>query len=104
MEQKEQSLTRPLPEIALIIIVFTLTTKTLAHKDGCIIPFETMNLFYRDDKEDYLKQLQLERTTFTGITFNYIDLLANLFWKKNYSFVIQKNLIKVILNKNLIIQ
>ena len=35
----------------------------IVHKDGRIIPFETMNLFYRDDKEDYLKQLQQERTT-----------------------------------------
>ena len=32
------------------------------HKDGRIIPFETMNLFYRDDKEKYLKKLQGERT------------------------------------------
>jgi uncharacterized radical SAM superfamily Fe-S cluster-containing enzyme len=34
----------------------------IVHKDGRIIPFETMNLFYRDDKEAYLKQLQSERT------------------------------------------
>ncbi|MGF6844867.1 putative radical SAM superfamily Fe-S cluster-containing enzyme [Chitinophaga sp. W3I9] len=34
----------------------------IVHKDGRIIPFETMNLFYRDDKEAYLKQLQEERT------------------------------------------
>lgn len=33
----------------------------IVHKDGRIIPFETMNLFYRDDKEDYLKHLQKER-------------------------------------------
>ncbi len=33
----------------------------IVHKDGRIIPFETMNMFYRDDKEDYLKQLQKER-------------------------------------------
>ena len=33
----------------------------IVHKDGRIIPFETMNLFYRDDKEAYLKQLQQER-------------------------------------------
>jgi uncharacterized radical SAM superfamily Fe-S cluster-containing enzyme len=33
----------------------------IVHKDGRIIPFETMNLFYRDDKEEYLKQLQKER-------------------------------------------
>ena len=32
----------------------------IVHKDGRIIPFETMNLFYRDDKEVYLKQLQQE--------------------------------------------
>jgi 7,8-dihydro-6-hydroxymethylpterin dimethyltransferase len=35
----------------------------IVHKDGRIIPFETMNLFYRDDKEEYLKQLQAERET-----------------------------------------
>ena len=29
----------------------------IVHKDGRIIPFETMNLFYRDEKEAYLKQL-----------------------------------------------
>ena len=34
----------------------------IVHKDGRIIPFETMNLFYRDGKEEYLKKLQLERT------------------------------------------
>ena len=35
----------------------------IVHKDGRIIPFETMNLFYRDDKEDYLKKLQEEMAT-----------------------------------------
>ena len=33
----------------------------IVHKDGRIIPFETMNLFYRDEKEMYLKELQSER-------------------------------------------
>ena len=33
----------------------------IVHKDGRIIPFETMNLFYRDDKEHYVKELQEER-------------------------------------------
>ena len=33
----------------------------IVSKDGKIIPFETMNLFYRDDKEKYLKELQAER-------------------------------------------
>jgi uncharacterized radical SAM superfamily Fe-S cluster-containing enzyme len=33
----------------------------IVHKDGRLIPFETMNLFYRDEKEVYLKQLQQER-------------------------------------------
>ncbi|MFZ1801285.1 MAG: radical SAM protein [Chitinophagaceae bacterium] len=33
----------------------------IIHKDGRIIPFETMNLFYRDEKESYLKKLQEER-------------------------------------------
>lgn len=37
----------------------------IVHKDGRIIPFETMNLFYRDDKERYLKQLQEERAHLT---------------------------------------
>ncbi|WP_300598624.1 radical SAM protein [Niabella sp.] len=30
----------------------------IVHKDGRLIPFETMNLFYRDEKEAYVKQLQ----------------------------------------------
>jgi len=34
----------------------------IVHKDGRLIPFETMNLFYRDEKEIYLKQLQAERS------------------------------------------
>lgn len=29
----------------------------IVHKDGRIIPFETMNLFYRDDKETYLEEV-----------------------------------------------
>jgi uncharacterized radical SAM superfamily Fe-S cluster-containing enzyme len=29
----------------------------IVHKDGRIIPFETMNLLYRDEKEQYLKKL-----------------------------------------------
>jgi len=33
----------------------------IVHKDGRIVPFETMNMFYRDEKEEYLKQLQRER-------------------------------------------
>lgn len=37
----------------------------IVHKDGRLIPFETMNLFYRDEKETYLKQLQQERQTFS---------------------------------------
>lgn len=32
----------------------------IVSKEGMIIPFETMNLLYRDDKKDYLKQLQSE--------------------------------------------
>lgn len=35
----------------------------IVHKDGRIIPFETMNLFYRDEKEIRLKELQKERKT-----------------------------------------
>ena len=30
----------------------------IVNKDNKIIPFETMNIFYRDDKQEYLKQLQ----------------------------------------------
>lgn len=32
----------------------------IVHKDGRIIPFETMNLFYRDEKEGYVKSLQAD--------------------------------------------
>ncbi|WP_020529357.1 radical SAM protein [Flexithrix dorotheae] len=32
----------------------------IVNKDNKIIPFETMNLFYRDDKKEYLKKLQEE--------------------------------------------
>ncbi|HRH60523.1 MAG TPA: radical SAM protein, partial [Chitinophagaceae bacterium] len=32
----------------------------IVHKDGRIIPFETMNMFYRDEKENLVKQLQEE--------------------------------------------
>jgi uncharacterized radical SAM superfamily Fe-S cluster-containing enzyme len=35
----------------------------IVHKDGRIIPFETMNLFYRDEKEIYVKELQAEKTS-----------------------------------------
>ena len=34
----------------------------IVHKNGNIIPFETMNLFYRDDKEAYLDILKAERS------------------------------------------
>lgn len=34
----------------------------IIHKDGRIIPFETMNLFYRDEKETYLERLKAEAT------------------------------------------
>jgi uncharacterized radical SAM superfamily Fe-S cluster-containing enzyme len=30
----------------------------IVNKDYKIIPFETMNMFYRDEKKDYLKKLQ----------------------------------------------
>jgi hypothetical protein len=30
----------------------------IVHKDGRIIPFETMNMFYRDEKEKYVRDLQ----------------------------------------------
>lgn len=30
----------------------------IVHKDGRVIPFDTMNIFYRDDKEDHLRRLQ----------------------------------------------
>jgi len=32
----------------------------IVHKDGRIIPFDTMNLFYRDDKQKYLDRLRKE--------------------------------------------
>ena len=32
----------------------------IVHKDGRIIPFENMNLFYRDDKEIYLNKIKKE--------------------------------------------
>ena len=32
----------------------------IVNKDMSIIPFETMNLFYRDDKINYLKKIQNE--------------------------------------------
>lgn len=34
----------------------------IVNKDNKIIPFETMNLFYRDEKRDYLTELQEETT------------------------------------------
>lgn len=34
----------------------------IVSKDGRIIPFETMNLFYRDDKEQYLTELKEQNT------------------------------------------
>jgi uncharacterized radical SAM superfamily Fe-S cluster-containing enzyme len=33
----------------------------IVHKDGRIIPFETMNLFYRDEKEVYTNELKIEK-------------------------------------------
>jgi len=33
----------------------------IVHKDGRIIPFETMNMFYRDDREVYTKELRIEK-------------------------------------------
>lgn len=35
----------------------------IVNKDNKIIPFETMNLFYRDDKKDYLEVLRAELKT-----------------------------------------
>ena len=32
----------------------------IVNKDNKIIPFETMNLFYRDDKKEYLERLQAQ--------------------------------------------
>ncbi len=32
----------------------------IVHKDGRVIPFETMNLFYRDEMEEYTKRLRNE--------------------------------------------
>jgi 7,8-dihydro-6-hydroxymethylpterin dimethyltransferase len=33
----------------------------IVHKDGRIIPFETMNMFYRDDREVYTKELRIKK-------------------------------------------
>ena len=33
----------------------------IVHKDGRIIPFETMNMFYRDEKEEIVKRFQTEK-------------------------------------------
>ena len=38
----------------------------IVHKDGRIIPFETMNLFYRDEKESRLRELQEMNETLPG--------------------------------------
>jgi 7,8-dihydro-6-hydroxymethylpterin dimethyltransferase len=38
----------------------------IVHKDGRIIPFETMNLFYRDEKETRLTALQEMHETLPG--------------------------------------
>ena len=34
----------------------------IVNKDNKIIPFETMNLFYRDNKQEYLQKLQTQLT------------------------------------------
>jgi uncharacterized radical SAM superfamily Fe-S cluster-containing enzyme len=34
----------------------------IVHKDGRIIPFETMNLLYRDEKEAQLSELRGNKT------------------------------------------
>ena len=39
----------------------------IVNKDGRIIPFETMNMFYRDEKEKYVKQLQHQKQTVFAI-------------------------------------
>lgn len=36
----------------------------IVSKDGRIIPFETMNLFYRDEKQEYLEKLRIRETSF----------------------------------------
>ena len=33
----------------------------IVHKDGRIVPFETMNMFYRDEKEVYTNELKIEK-------------------------------------------
>jgi uncharacterized radical SAM superfamily Fe-S cluster-containing enzyme len=38
----------------------------IVHKDGRVIPFETMNLFYRDEKEERLKELTGRKVTVTA--------------------------------------
>lgn len=38
----------------------------IVHKDGRIIPFETMNLFYRDEMEEHLKRLIDKKVVYEG--------------------------------------
>lgn len=45
----------------------------IVHKDGRIVPFETMNLFYRDEKEYYLKELQQERRPANAMNINAMN-------------------------------
>jgi uncharacterized radical SAM superfamily Fe-S cluster-containing enzyme len=33
----------------------------IVNKDGRLIPFETMNMFYRDDREVYTNELKIEK-------------------------------------------
>jgi uncharacterized radical SAM superfamily Fe-S cluster-containing enzyme len=40
----------------------------IVHEDGRIIPFETMNLFYRNGMEGRLEELRKERTGITSLT------------------------------------
>ncbi len=43
----------------------------IVHKDGRIIPFETMNLFYRDEKEEIVKNLQ-KQTSIPSAPFSVL--------------------------------
>jgi hypothetical protein len=40
----------------------------IVHPDGRIIPFDTFNLFYRDERHAYLDRLRAERPALTPLT------------------------------------
>jgi uncharacterized radical SAM superfamily Fe-S cluster-containing enzyme len=47
----------------------------IVHPDGRIIPFDTYNLFYRDEKEKLLKELQGEQASAFGTQGSRLKVL-----------------------------